>query len=79
MRYEIDQRVGCIAVVDTEVKSNSDGLHPDTPGVAKYWHGYQDIITCKECGHIKPSDWKIEDSDIKEAKELVEKLNKEEK
>lgn len=42
-RYFIDKRAGCIAVRDRMYTSPSyQGLHEDTPGVVKYWHGRLD-------------------------------------
>lgn len=38
-KYYIDERVGCIAVRDSETKSESPGLHRDSHGVICYWIG----------------------------------------
>lgn len=38
-RYYVDERVGCIAVRDRTLDNEEPGLHSDTTGVVKYWHG----------------------------------------
>lgn len=39
-RYFVDMRTGCIAVRDRMYTDPEyQGLHEDTPGVVKYWHG----------------------------------------
>lgn len=41
-RYFIDKRVGCIAVRDRHFTDPTyQGLHEDTEGVVKYWHGHE--------------------------------------
>ena len=40
MRYEVDQRSGCIAVIDTTIPVPSPGLHSDDPHVVWFSHGY---------------------------------------
>jgi len=65
--YEIDQRVGCIAVRDTRVPRDSNGLHPDSAGVVQYWHGR----------YSSKSGWTVSDESTAEAVALRDKLNQE--
>jgi hypothetical protein len=72
-RYIIDERVGCIAVIDTTkifsktTKFHSPGLHDDTLGVVKRWQGIFDHDWYR---------WNIPRQYLKEAYELCERLNK---
>ena len=75
-RYFVDKRGGCIAVRErayTDPEYN--GLHGDTPGVVRYWHGTQEFSTCPECGHKRSAGWTVADKDIAAAKALCEELN----
>lgn len=68
MRYIIDVRVGCCAVVDTRHPAYDpeyQGLHPDTGGVVEFWMG-------------KRSDagiWELPTGCVLAATEMAQKLN----
>jgi hypothetical protein len=53
-RYFVDERCGCIAVRD---RWNTDpdypGLHYDTTGIVRYWHGKVMPQDCPCCGTVK--------------------------
>ena len=75
VRYFVDDRVGCVAVVDRlESDSNYPGLHPDTKGVMKFWSKGRVEKKCPTCGHAT-SDWSDGDLEIAEANTLAHKLN----
>jgi hypothetical protein len=38
-RYKVDERVGCIAILDTDIPTPSNGLHSDDRHSVKYWQG----------------------------------------
>ena len=38
-RYSIDERVGCIAIIDTDIKADSSGLHHYDNHIVKFWYG----------------------------------------
>jgi len=67
-RYFIDERVGCIAVLDrTKANCNTPGLNRDTSGVVRFWNGiYQD-----DEWHVPEQYWRL-------ANDLCAKLNREE-
>lgn len=75
-RYFVDERGGCVAVRD---RSNTDpeyqGLHEDTGGVVKYWHGEQEKRVCESCGHVSWGGWKVSEEFIEEANRLCDQLN----
>lgn len=65
-RFFIDERIGCIAVRDRELtEPDYPGLHPDTCGVVKYWHGIQ----------ADGGVWALTAASIDEAHRLCELLN----
>lgn len=65
MVYEVDQRVGCIAVIDTRLKDEGhNGLQRDDKHVVKFW-----------IGDYNNSNWSISERQILKAKELCEQLN----
>jgi hypothetical protein len=39
VRYALDERVGCVAVIDTTVEAPSPGLHRTDRHVVAYWSG----------------------------------------
>jgi hypothetical protein len=39
MKYEVDERVGIVAVIDTGHPFNGPGLHHDSPHVVISWQG----------------------------------------
>lgn len=76
-RFFVDERVGCIAVRDRE---NTDmdypGLHADTEGVVKYWHGV--LVPgeiCSKCSHKRDSKLMVTLESRQEAEALCERLN----
>ena len=75
-RYFVDERTGCIAVRD---RNNTDpkyqGLHSDTTGVVKYWHGVPQSAICPTCGNRRPAGWEIADADRQAATNLCAELN----
>ena len=80
-RYFIDERVGCLAVMDrTAVDPDGrHGLDPDISGVVKFWQGETvKLPDCPLCNHSRGGQWSIPESIKKEAKELCDQLNSEE-
>ena len=76
MRYYIDERSGCIAVMDTSrVNPFNNGLHEDSPGVVKYWQGHQVESTCPTCKHTRGAGWEINDEDRVSAHTICDELN----
>ncbi len=51
MKYRIDERVGCIAVVEETYKD--DCLSPDFPGVIAFWNGLHDETGWRVLQHQK--------------------------
>jgi hypothetical protein len=64
-RFRIDERVGCMAVIDTDVPYDSPGLHCDSKHVVAYWHGSKNHV----------DDWEIPHYFITQAKNLCDMLN----
>jgi len=78
-RYFIDERIGCVAVRDKEgTDPEYPGLHPDTHGVVFYRSGTYETGTCPSCHQESRKGWSVSEDDIKEAKALCDKLNREE-
>lgn len=80
MKYSIDQRVGCIAIINNTIPAPSNGLHFNDCNVIKYWHGYwlpnSEFYSCiKEIG----GSWRVAAFIIRRAKKLCQKLNIKEK
>ena len=68
--YYVDTRVGCLAVrkSGSEFVEHTAGLHSDTPGVVKYWHGEPRV----EDNRVH---WHLSDSVRDEADKLCTDLN----
>ena len=79
-RYFIDERVGCIAVMDRDlIDPDYQGLSRDTAGVIEYWSGTPIIHVCPTCGHKEQRGWSISSQkQAIKANELCDKLNREE-
>ena len=76
-QYFVDERGGCIAVRDrSKTDPGYSGLHADTDGVVRYWHGYLAENVCLACGHNLPY-WALKDGDRESARALCDKLNQE--
>lgn len=75
-RYFVDERTGCIAVRDHK---NTDpeypGLHPDTPGVVKYWSGHPAFETCPLCKDRRQVGYEVDETARTQAREYCNKLN----
>lgn len=72
MRYIIDKRIGCVAIIDTEHESykdeayRSNGLSPDLRYVVEFWSGYKDE---------DDGNWYVMPSAIEDAEKQLEILN----
>lgn len=75
-RYFVDERSGCIAVRDREnTDPEYNGLHEDTQGVVKYWHGRRVHRKCPECGNSVSGGWEVSSHDKTQAILLCAELN----
>ena len=75
-RYYVDERGGCIAVVDRLARNPEDnGLHPESSGIVKYWQGFQQKHLCPTCHQVTHTEWMVADETKAEAKYYCEKLN----
>lgn len=71
-RFFVDIRIGCLAVRDRQhTDPDYQGLHNDTPGVVRYWHGVQNDIG------DRLNVWTVDDEDIAAANALCDELNAE--
>ena len=79
MKYSVDQRVGCIAIIDNIISAPSNGLHRDDAHVVKYWHGYwlPNLNLNKQIENCD-GNWRVAKFIIKRAEKLCQKLNTEE-
>lgn len=64
MRYKVDLRVGCVAVIDTTIGRPSNVLHEDDKDVLFFRHGYH------EKGY-----WIASEKDIYAAKRFCDDMN----
>lgn len=71
-RYQIDERVGCIAVIDTTIQAPSPGLHRDDPHVVWYRRGV--VIDGKIFGWSH-SHWRVPKYRVKQAQRVCDLLN----
>ena len=75
-RFYIEQRVGCIAVVDSSLRDfDEPGLNPDSNGVVWFKMGEQISKVCELCGHHKGSEWIISEQLILDAVLEADKRN----
>ena len=76
-RYFVDSRCGCVAVRDrTLTDPDYPGLHEDTTGVVRYWHGrIVEGEPCPTCGHVASGSWKVSAHDKAQAVLLCAELN----
>ena len=76
-RYYVDLRNGCVAVRDRTLDLPRDecpGLHPDTPGVVRFWRGELVWHECPTCGH-RTSSHGVPSETVEAADKLCEELN----
>ena len=75
-RYYVDERGGCIAVVDRLMKNpEENGLHEDMDGVVKYWQGHQHKNLCPTCHQVTSTEWRVADETREVAREWCANLN----
>jgi hypothetical protein len=80
MKYSVDRRVGCIAVINNTIPPPSNGLHSDNCHVIKYWHGYWlPNSVFYSCTQEVGGSWRIANFITRRAEKLCQKLNAEEK
>jgi len=63
-QFIVEERIGCVAIMDTTKVTDSPGLHCDTLGVVRYWQGSW------ENGH-----WHVPERFLKEAHKVCCSLN----
>jgi len=68
-RYIVDERVGCIAVIDTMIPNEGPGLHIDDPNVLFFRRGYWSDLEHR---------WRLSAEDVKGAKSSCTHLNRKE-
>ena len=79
-RYEVDERAGCIAVIDTTVAASCAGLHPDDAQVFWFSGGeYEESNPCPTCGHKKDRVLRITEDLRRTACIICDKMNKQDK
>jgi hypothetical protein len=80
-RYYVDERIGCVAVRDSNLDNRDaePGLDEDTTGVVKFWLGKRMTEeTCPTCGHCLPKTWDNTQEALDEANKLCRELNEKE-
>jgi len=75
MAYRVEQRIGCVAVV--EEGYSEPGLGPDKSGVVWYQHGQWVVRKCPTCGQSRGGYWKLPDDAICTAIAVCEDMNRE--
>ena len=72
MKYEVDERGGCIAVVRTDTAPPSEGLHSSDHHIIKYWLG----VDVAGKIHGKPHVcWHVPGYRVKRAHRVCDSLN----
>lgn len=57
-RYTIDDRTGCVAIIDTTIPHHSNGLHADDDHVVRYWSKpTRPKPCCPTCGRSNGEEW----------------------
>lgn len=74
-RYEVDDRVGCVAVIDTTIDAPSSGLHSDDEHVVCYWEKPQVGTQCAHCGAVR-LEYELS-AHVDEAETMADQLNQE--
>lgn len=81
MKLEIDERGGCIAVVDADKRGDRSGLHSDDPHVLWYEMGECPKKTCPTCCQPTMGSWQLKpgarDRAEAEMQRLIEASRKE--
>ena len=67
MAYAIDERVGCIAIIDTEIGRPGFCLHRDDQDVIEFWNG-------KQRGRGKRRRWVVPRKIIRQVKRKLASL-----
>jgi hypothetical protein len=81
-RFVIEQRYGCIAVVDTTIRNKEEepGLYAETTGVLWYKVGnFVSKGTCDKCSQAMLPHWELPENLIQAATEEAARLNREAK
>lgn len=77
-RFFIDERTGCIAVIDRERRDPDDnGLDADRSGVLWYEQGIAVVEVCPHCHHQKSSGWKLKPGARARAEAALAKIRSE--
>jgi len=77
-RYFVDERVGMVAIRDRfhpEYDKERSGLNSQMPDVFISWAGTQVSVICKECGHTKYKEWRVDPAVVKIAENMCAELN----
>lgn len=76
-RFFVDERVGCIAVLDRlEIDPENRCLESGTAGVVRYWDAdHVDLPCCPTCGHWPGKTWKLSPETVAQANALAAHLN----
>lgn len=75
-RYMVDQRGGCIGIIDTTMERTRNGLCADDPETVWFRMGFRvPKPPCKECGHRPEGEWALQPLIVEEANELCRALN----
>lgn len=74
-RYMVDERSGCIGVIDTTMERTRNGLAKDDPEVVWYRAGHHVPNPCPHCGKDQGGSWSIDPKASEEARALCDRLN----
>ena len=75
MKYMVDQRAGCIGIIDTSMERTRNGLSRQDPETVWFRFGFRVPKTCPTCGHTHDGEWNLEPKIVEEATELCRCLN----
>jgi hypothetical protein len=78
MRFFVDERVGCIAVIDRDIYDpDRPGLSADDKGVVRFWRG-RHVSGWKKAVGLVPEHvvWEVPGSCRRAASRMAEKLNR---
>lgn len=76
-RYAVEERVGCVAVIDT-TRFTGPGCLSDSPGVLKRWQG-RPVPQWKKWLGMEPNwaGWEVERWKLRAARLLADRMNRE--
>jgi hypothetical protein len=75
VKYIVDQRAGCVGIIDTSMERTRNGLSRQDPETVWFRFGFRVPNICPTCNHERGGEWSLDPKIVEEAIELCRCLN----